>query len=373
MQDRLSSEDYEPGSADAALNNYKNELQNKTNEATTTLTDFTTVVNNSTTTIQNEVNKVTTKANSLLTQQDITSIAVGTTTGYIQIAGNETQLGNVEYIDLLKVSSSLEHPVDAKGNFTFYITEIVDSINSLTYYATINNGQIIDCNCGNKFVYYWDQDSYNFNVQINKNNISTVCNKFFIKVINNSSIDILTVEIPSTIRDNYASAINPTERLSLDLIRDNSQIFTGIYDITQLSIPTAAEYIDVAYIDCNETISINDICADFYLTFIKTNGETDTFSGPIKNFGNNSGSKQGYNSGIGNCFITKAAEKSGRLTLQVYSSVAKRYAKILVKIVNYNLMNMIKISVPAPGSVATSEPAFFGAREPIYSPVSYNL
>lgn len=373
LQDRLSSEDYEPGSADVALTNYKNELQNKTNEATTTLTNFTTAANNSTTTIQNEVNKVTTKANSLLTQQDITSIAVGTTTGYIQISGNETQLGNVEYIDLLKVSSSFAKPISAEGNFTFYITEIIDTQTSPTYYATVNNGQIIDCNCENMFVYYWDQDSYNFNVQINKNNISTVCNKFFIKVINNSSIDILTVEIPSTIRDNYASAINPTERLSLDLTRGNPQIFTGVYDITQLSIPTAAEYIDVAYIDCDETISIYDICADFYLTFIKANGETDTFSGPIKNFGNNSGPKQGYNSGIGNCFITKAAEKSGRLTLQVYSSVAKRYAKILVKIINHDLVNMIKISIPAPGSVATSEPASFGAREPIYSPVSYNL
>lgn len=373
LQNRLSGEDYEPGSADVALANYKNELQNKTNEATTTLTDFTTAANNSTTTIQNEVNKVTTKANSLLTQQDITSIAVGTTTGYIQIKGNETQLGNVEYIDLLKVSSSFGHPEGAKGNFTFYITEVADSITSLTYYATVNNGQIIDCNCENMFVYYWDQDSYNFNVQISKNNISNTCNKFFVKVVNNSSIDILTVEIPSTIRDNYASAINPTERLSLDLTRGNPQIFNGVYDITQLSIPTAAEYIDVAYIDCDETISISDICADFYLTFIKTNGETDTFSGPIKNFGNNSGPKQGYNSGIGNCFITKAAEKSGRLTLQVYSSVAKRYAKILVKIVNYNLMNMIKIFIPTPGSVATSEPASFGAREPIYSPVSYNL
>lgn len=373
LQDRLSGEDYEPGSADAALANYKNELQNKTNEATTTLTDFTTAANNSTTTIQNEVNKVTTKANSLLTQQDITSIAVGTTTGYIQIAGNETQLGNVEYIDLLKVSSSSARPISAEGNFTFYITEIIDMQTSPTYYATISNGQIIDCNCEGKFIYYWDNDSYNFNVQINKNNISSVCNKFFVKVVNNSSIDILTVEIPSTIRDNYASAINPTERLNLDLMRGNSQIFTGVYDITQLNIPTAAEYIDVAYIDCDETISIYDICADFYLTFIKTNGETDTFSGPIKNFGNNSGPKQGYNSGIGNCFITKAAEKSGRLTLQVYSSVAKRYAKILVKIVNYNLMNMIKIFIPTPGSVATSEPASFGAREPIYSPVSYNL
>lgn len=373
LQDRLSSEDYEPGSADAALTNYKNELQNKTNEATTTLTDFTTVANNSTTTIQNEVNKVTTKANSLLIQQDITSIAVGTTTGYIQIKGNETQLGNVEYLDLLKVSSSLPHSEGAKGNFTFYITEIVDSIDTLTYYATINNGQIVDCNCGNKFVYYWDLDSYDFNVQINKNNINAVCNKFFVKVVNNSSIDILTVEIPTTIRDNYASVINPTERLSLDSMRSNPQVFNGVYDITQLSIPSGAEYIDVAYIDCDETISIYDICADFYLTFIKTNGETDTFSGPIKNFGNNSGPKQGYNSGIGNCFITKAAEKSGRLTLQVYSSVAKRYAKILVKIVNHNLMNMIKISVPAPGSVATSTPAYFGAREPIYSPVSYNL
>lgn len=373
LQNRLSSEDYEPGSADVALTNYKNELQNKTNEATTTLTDFTTTANNSTITIQNEVNKVTTKANSLLTQQDITSIAVGTTTGYIQISGNETQLGNVEYIDLLKVSSSFGHPEGAKGNFTFYITEIADSITSLTYYATVNNGRIIDCNCENMFVYYWDQDSYNFNVQINKNNISTVCNKFFIKVINNSSIDILTVEVPSTIRDNYASAINPTERLSLDLTRGNPQIFTGVYDITQLNIPTAAEYIDVAYIDCDETVSISDICADFYLTFIKTNGETDTCSGPIKNFGNSSGPKQGYNSGIGNCFITKAAKKSGRLTLQVYSSVAKRYAKILVKIVNHNLMNMIKIFIPTPGTVTTSEPTSFGAREPIYSPASYNL
>lgn len=376
LQDRLSSEDYEPGSADVALSNYKNELQNKTNEATTTLTDFTTVANNSTTTIQNEVNKVTTKANSLLTQQDITSIAVGTTTGYIQISGNETQLGNIEYLDLLKVSSSLGHPVGAKGNFTFYITEIADSIDSLTYYATVNNGQIIDCNCENMFVYYWDQDSYDFNVQINKNNINAVCNKFFVKVVNNSSIDILTVEIPTTIRDNYASVINPTERLSLDLMSGNPQIFTGVYDIP--TIPDAAKYIDVAYIDVAyiegyEAISIYDICADFYLTFIKANGEIDTFSGPIKNFGNSSGPKQGYNSSIGSCFITKAAEKNGRLALQIYSSVAKRYAKILVKIVNYNLVNMVKMSIPAPKTVVTSEPASFGAREPIYSPTTYNL
>lgn len=376
LQDRLSSEDYEPGSADVALSNYKNELQNKTNEATTTLTDFTTVANNSTTTIQNEVNKVTTKANSLLTQQDITSIAIGTTTGYIQISGNETQLGNIEYLDLLKVSSSLGHPVGAKGNFTFYITEIADSIDSLTYYATVNNGQIIDCNCENMFVYYWDQDSYDFNVQINKNNINAVCNKFFVKVVNNSSIDILTVEIPTTIRDNYALAINPTERLSLDLMSGNPQIFTGVYDIP--TIPDAAKYIDVAYIDVAyiegyEAISIYDICADFYLTFIKANGEIDTFSGPIKNFGNSSGPKQGYNSSIGSCFITKAAEKNGRLALQIYSSVAKRYAKILVKIVNYNLVNMVKMSVPAPETVVTSEPASFGAREPIYSPTTYNL
>lgn len=376
LQDRLSSEDYELGSADVALSNYKNELQNKTNEATTTLTNFTTVGNNSTTTIQNEVNKVTTKANSLLTQQDITSIAIGTTTGYIQISGNETQLGNIEYLDLLKVSSSLGHPVGAKGNFTFYITEIADSIDSLTYYATVNNGQIIDCNCENMFVYYWDQDSYDFNVQINKNNINAVCNKFFVKVVNNSSIDILTVEIPTTIQDNYALAINPTERLSLDLMSGNPQIFTGVYDIP--TIPDAAKYIDVAYIDVAyiegyEAISIYDICADFYLTFIKANGEIDTFSGPIKNFGNSSGPKQGYNSSIGSCFITKAAEKNGRLALQIYSSVAKRYAKILVKIVNYNLVNMVKMSVPAPETVVTSEPASFGAREPIYSPTTYKL
>ena len=265
LQDRLSGEDYEPGSADVALANYKNELQNKTNEATTTLTDFTTAANNSTTTIQNEVNKVTTKANSLLTQQDITSIAVGTTTGYIQIKGNETQLGNVEYIDLLKVSSSSARPISAEGNFTFYITEIIDIQTSPTYYATISNGQIIDCNCEGKFIYYWDNDSYDFNVQINKNNISSICNKFFIKVINNSSIDILTVEIPTTIQDSYISAIRPSERLDLKLPKENNGIYEG--NITLNGIPTL-DYIDLFTVESTNTASIGiaQLAFDFYIT-----------------------------------------------------------------------------------------------------------
>lgn len=270
LQDRLSSEDYEPGSADVALTNYKNELQNKTNEATTTLTDFTTAANNSTTTIQNEVNKVTTKANSLLTQQDITSIAVGTTTGYIQISGNETQLGNVEYIDLLKVSSSSARPISAEGNFTFYITEIINAQTSPTYYATISNGQIIDCNCEGKFIYYWDNDSYDFNVQINRNNISSICNKFFIKVINNSSIDILTVEIPTTIQDSYVSAIRPSERLDLKLPKENNGIYEG--SITLNGVPTL-DYIDLFTVESTNTahFGITQFAFDFYIT---SNGDT---------------------------------------------------------------------------------------------------